>query len=101
MTTLTPDSPAPAFTAIDQHGARHTLQDYAGKWLLLYFYPKDDTPGCTIEACGFRDNFSQLQKEIDVVGVSADSPESHKEFIKKYDLPFTLLSDTDKKLIAD
>ena len=99
MITLAPNSPAPAFEAIDQHGAGHTLQDYAGKWLLLYFYPKDDTPGCAIEACGFRDNFSLLQREIDIVGVSADSPESHQQFIKKYELPFTLLSDTDRKLI--
>ncbi|MBP9773500.1 MAG: peroxiredoxin [Candidatus Peribacteraceae bacterium] len=100
MTTLTPNSPAPAFEAVDQHGAKHSLADYTGKWVLLYFYPKDDTPGCTIEACGFRDNFSVLQKEIDVIGVSADSAESHQEFIKKYDLPFTLLADTDKKVIA-
>ncbi len=92
--------PAPAFSVSDQYGKVHTLQDYRGKWLLLYFYPKDDTPGCTKEACGFRDHFSALQDKVTVLGVSKDSAESHSAFTKKYALPFTLLADADLALTA-
>ncbi len=87
------------FTAQDQNGQSHSLQDYANQWLLLYFYPKDFTPGCTAEACALRDNFSELKKHCQVVGVSADSAVSHKKFQAKYDLPFTLLADPQRKLI--
>ena len=76
------------------------LADQRGKWVVLYFYPADNTPGCTAEACNLRDNFSDLQKEgYDVLGVSIDSEKSHKKFIEKYQLPFTLLADTDKQIV--
>lgn len=91
---------APAFTASDQNGTVHALEDYAGRWLLLYFYPKDDTPGCTKEACGFRDQFSALQPRVMVLGVSKDSAESHAKFSAKFTLPFPLLADPDQSLIA-
>lgn len=88
---------APAFTLSDQNGSTHSLLDYRGKFVLLYFYPKDDTPGCTKEACTIRDSYSIFEeKNIVVLGVSADSIESHKKFEEKYGLPFTLLSDPDK-----
>jgi peroxiredoxin Q/BCP len=91
---------APAFTLPDQNGNKVSLKDLAGKNLILYFYPKDDTPGCTKEACGFRDGWKELQKLGAVVlGVSADGAESHKKFISKYKLPFTLLSDSDRKVM--
>jgi len=77
-----------------------SLEDFKGKDVILYFYPKDDTPGCTKEACGFRDSWKELKKANTVViGVSADSEESHKKFISKYKLPFTLLSDRDRKVM--
>lgn len=99
MTLKTGDA-APAFALSDQNGATHRLSDYAGKWVLIYFYPKDDTPGCTKEACAFRDNFPAFRKlNIDVIGISADSVKSHDKFVKKYDLPFTLLSDQDKSIV--
>ena len=92
---------APAFRLRDADGNLVTLADFAGRDLILYFYPKDDTPGCTKEACGFRDAWKQLQKRgVAVVGVSPDSPESHQKFAKKYRLPFPLLSDPDKKVMA-
>lgn len=87
---------APTFQLQDQHGEWHTLGEYRGKWVALYFYPKDDTPGCTTEACEFRDNvfaFKDLGAEI--VGISLDDVESHREFAEKYSLPFTLLSDVE------
>lgn len=91
---------APNFTLPDQHGKTHTLSDYKGKWVLLYFYPKDDTPGCTKEACGMRDVFPKLKKmDAAVFGVSADSVQKHKKFAGKYKLPFTLLSDENKSII--
>ena len=91
---------AQEFTLPDQNGKMHKLSDYRGKWVVLYFYPKDDTPGCTIEACSFRDNLSTLaSKNVIVLGVSADSPESHKKFIKKHDLNFTLLCDESTETI--
>ena len=86
--------PAPAFNLPDQNGKLHTLQEYRGKWLVLYFYPKDDTPGCTQEACAFRDDLNQItQLGAQVVGVSVDDTASHAEFAKKYHLPFPLLAD--------
>lgn len=93
--------PAPAFKLLDAKQQSHQLSDYAGKWLVLYFYPKNDTPGCTKEACHFRDDLTQLEKlGAKVVGVSVDDTSSHAEFAKKYNLPFPLLSDTDGK-VAD
>lgn len=91
---------APAFNLLDQNNKEHKLSDYSGKWLLLYFYPKDDTPGCTKEACGIRDNFSDFKKiKTSVLGVSADSIEKHQKFAAKYKLPFPLLSDPEKKVL--
>jgi peroxiredoxin Q/BCP len=91
---------APAFTLADQAGNKVSLADFAGKNVILYFYPKDDTPGCTKEACGFRDGWKELQKANTVVlGVSADGAASHQKFIAKYKLPFTLLSDPDRKVM--
>lgn len=91
---------APAFTLPDQDGKAVSLKDFVGKNVILYFYPRDDTPGCTKEACGFRDGWKELQKRGAVVlGVSADGAESHKKFIGKYKLPFTLLSDKDRKVM--
>jgi len=91
---------APKFTALDQDGKTHQLKDYLGSWLLLYFYPKDDTPGCTKEACSLRDNFPDFKKvKTQVVGVSVDSVASHKKFADKYQLPFTLLADEDKTIV--
>jgi len=91
---------APDFTLIDLEGKKVSLKDFAGKDLILYFYPKDDTPGCTKEACGFRDGWKELTKAgAAVVGVSADGAESHKKFISKYRLPFPLLSDPDRKVM--
>ena len=91
---------APVFELPDQDGKIHKLSDYKGKFVLLYFYPKDDAPGCTIEACSIRDNFSSFKKiKTIVLGVSADSIKSHKKFEEKYSLPFPLLSDKNKKVI--
>ena len=91
---------APAFTLPDQNGKQVSLKDFAGKNVVVYFYPKDDTPGCTKEACGFRDGWKELQKLGAVVlGVSADDAASHQKFISKYKLPFTLLSDADRKVM--
>ena len=87
-------SQAPAFSLPDQSGQAHTLEQYRGKWLVLYFYPKDDTPGCTREACDFRDHVGQLRTlGAEVVGVSADSSDSHEQFAGKYGLNFPLLAD--------
>lgn len=88
---------APDFTLLDQDRNPHKLSDYSSDYVLIYFYPKDDTPGCTKEACMIRDNYAEFEeKKIKVFGISADSPESHKKFIEKYHLPFTLLSDENK-----
>ena len=93
--------PAPNFQLRDQDGQQHSLQDFSGKWLVLYFYPKDDTPGCTEEACAFRDDFQQLEEmDAAVVGVSVDSSESHAEFATKYHLPFPLLADSGGEVAA-
>lgn len=87
---------APLFTLLDQNGHAHTLSQYLGKKVLLYFYPKDDTPGCTTEACSFRDNYEELTKAgLVILGVSKDTVKSHKKFSEKYNLPFPLLSDED------
>ena len=92
---------APAFSTTDGDGNKVSLKDYRGKKVVLYFYPKDDTPGCTKEACSFRDAFSDFKKRgIDVLGVSPDNEASHKKFAAKFKLPFTLLTDPDHK-IAD
>jgi peroxiredoxin Q/BCP len=92
-------SAAPAFRAQDQKGEWHTLDEYAGKWLVLYFYPKDGTPGCTKEVCAFRDDIVKVQKAgAVVVGVSLDDVASHKEFAEKHSVPFSLLADTDKSM---
>jgi thioredoxin-dependent peroxiredoxin len=91
---------APNFKLPDQDGKIHELAEYLGRWLLLYFYPKDDTPGCTKEACSFRDNFSEFSKRgIEVLGVSQDSPKSHKRFREKYHLNFQLLSDEGGEIV--
>lgn len=91
---------APNFEGVDQDGNTITLEQFKGKKLVLYFYPKDNTPGCTAEACNLRDNYNSfLSQEYNVVGVSADSIKSHQNFIQKYDLPFPLISDTDKKIL--
>ncbi|HSX35328.1 MAG TPA: thioredoxin-dependent thiol peroxidase [Patescibacteria group bacterium] len=91
---------APDFTLPDQNGATHSLSDYAGKWVVLYFYPQDDTPGCTVEACSFRDARDDIEEAGAVVlGVSKDDRKSHEAFINHHDLNFTLLSDTDGKVI--
>lgn len=85
---------APAFTLSDQDGKIHSLSDYLGKKVLLYFYPKDDTPGCTTEACNFRDGYEEFSKMgLIILGVSKDSVKSHKKFAEKFTLPFPLLSD--------
>jgi len=101
MSKLKRGDKAPDFSLPDQEEKVHTLGDYKGRWLLLYFYPKDNTPGCTKEACEFRDNFSKLSERIEIVGVSADSVKSHKGFAEKHRLPFTLLSDSQRKTIKD
>ncbi|GAB3237029.1 thioredoxin-dependent thiol peroxidase [Hymenobacter seoulensis] len=91
---------APAFEAPDQNGTIHRLQDYAGRKVALYFYPKDDTSGCTAQACNLRDNYqSLLSAGIQVLGVSIDSEKSHLKFATKHELPFPLLVDEDKKLV--
>lgn len=91
--------PAPNFKLPDQNGKPHELKDYLGKPVVLYFYPKDETPGCTKEACSFRDNYSQYEKAgVVVLGVSPDSVESHAKFAANHHLPFTLLADEDHKV---
>jgi len=91
-------SVAPEFKLQDQKGQWHTLADHKGKWIVLYFYPKDDTPGCTTEACNFRDQVFKLREAgADVLGVSLDDVKSHAEFAEKYKLPFPLLADTGKE----
>ena len=90
---------APDFSATDQNGKKIKLSSFRGKKnVVLYFYPKDMTPGCTTEACDFRDHFKKF-KSTEILGVSIDSPERHQKFIEKYDLPFTLVSDVDQKVV--
>ena len=98
MTDTMPQAgqPAPRFTGVTDAGAQIALSDSQGKWIVLYFYPKDDTPGCTKEACSLRDNFQAISDiNAVVLGVSLDAPDSHQKFIKKFGLPFTLIADTD------
>jgi peroxiredoxin Q/BCP len=93
---------APDFQGTDQDGNSVKLTDFTGKKVVLYFYPKDDTPGCTAEACNLRDNWdSFLKKGFAVIGVSPDNEKSHKGFAKKYDIPFPLIADTEKKILND
>lgn len=94
------NQPAPDFSLPDQNGVTHTLAQYRGRWVVLYFYPKDMTPGCTTEACAFRDGFSELKKSGAVIlGVSTDSVSSHERFAKKHALPFPLLADVEKAVV--
>ena len=100
MSTLKAGDKAPEFTAKDQNGKEVSLADFKGKTVILYFYPKDDTPGCTAEACDFRDNYqSLLSKGYEVIGVSTDDEKSHKKFVTKHSLPFTLIADDDKHIV--
>ncbi len=90
---------APPFSLMDQNGQTHTLEGYQGKWLVLYFYPKNDTPGCTTEACNFRDDIFRFREMgVSIVGISLDDVESHQAFAEKYSLPFSLLSDAEKEV---
>lgn len=101
MTRPTEGMQAPDFTLPDQDAVPHTLSAYRGKWVLLYFYPKDDTPGCTIEACTIRDQFKDFQTiDAVVLGVSTDTVASHKKFAEKFELPFTLLADEHKEVVG-
>jgi len=102
MSELKEGDLAPAIDAVDQDGKKITLEEYRGKKIVLYFYPKDNTPGCTAESCDLRDNYMQFkEKGFEILGVSADSEKSHLKFISKYDLPFRLISDTDKKVLKN
>ena len=101
MATMpTAGDPAPDFTGTTGTGDTIQLADFRGRWLLLYFYPKDDTPGCTKQACNLRDHFAELQQEgIAVIGVSGDDESSHERFAEKYALPFPLIADSDREII--
>jgi len=100
MTILKEGNIAPNFKGTDQNGEIISLDQYKGKKVILYFYPKDNTPGCTAEACNLRDNYSDiLKKGMDIIGVSPDKEASHTKFIEKYDLPFKLISDPDKEIL--
>lgn len=102
MTKLNIGDKAPDFKAVDQNGKPVSLSDFKGRKLVLYFYPKDNTPGCTNEACNLRDNFQVLkEKGIEILGVSPDGDASHLKFIDKYQLPFNLIPDKEKKIIKD
>ena len=100
MNSLKEGDSAPDFSGKDQNGNQIKLSDFSGKKLILYFYPKDDTPGCTKEACNLRDNYQELKNnDFEVIGVSADNSAKHLKFIDKYELPFSLIADTDKTVI--
>lgn len=100
MSTIKEGNKAPDFTGTDQNGNTVSLHDFKGKKVVLYFYPKDDTPGCTAQACNLRDNYSDLLKQgYQVIGVSTDSVKSHKKFETKYELPFPLIADEDKLIV--
>lgn len=100
MTHLQKGDRAPEFSAVDHNGNTISLANYKGKKVVLYFYPKDMTPGCTAEACSFRDEYAQLQqKGFEIIGVSADDAKRHAKFTEKYELPFPLIPDTDHELI--
>ena len=93
---------APQFELFDQEGTKHSLSDYLGKWVVIYFYPKDDTPGCTKEACAFRDDIATLNNlDVQIFGVSVDTTESHAEFASKYSLQFPLLADVGGEIAAE
>jgi thioredoxin-dependent peroxiredoxin len=99
MTELKAGDKAPSINATDENGKMLSLEEYKGKKVVLYFYPKDSTPGCTAEACNLRDNYESLKADgYDVIGVSPDSEKSHLKFIEKQNLPFRLIADTDKKV---
>jgi peroxiredoxin Q/BCP len=100
MVSLKEGDKAPAFSGSDQDGNKISLADFKGKKLVLYFYPEDDTPTCTIQACNLRDNYSVLKKNgFEILGVSPDNEKSHKKFEKKFDLPFQLLADPQHKIL--
>jgi thioredoxin-dependent peroxiredoxin len=100
MVTLKEGDKAPAITGIDQNGNKISLAAYKGKKVALYFYPEDDTPTCTIQACNLRDNYGLLKKNgFEIIGVSPDEPLKHKKFEKKFSLPFTLIADTTHKIL--
>ncbi|HVX23784.1 MAG TPA: peroxiredoxin [Candidatus Saccharimonadales bacterium] len=101
MSMQQPPYPAPDFELADQTNKRHSLKDYAGQWLVVYFYPKDDTPGCTKEACSFRDGRDDIAEQTGaaIVGISKDNSASHQKFIEKFNLTFPLLSDPDGKVV--
>lgn len=100
MTTLQAGDPAPDFSGTTDQGNTVSLSDFAGKKLVLFFYPKDDTPGCTAEACNLRDNYEELKKNgYELLGVSPDGIAKHQKFINKYELPFPLLADEDKSVL--
>ena len=100
MGYLNKGTEAPSFEGINQDGKTIRLKDFKGKKVILYFYPKDDTPGCTAEACNLRDNYqSWINKGFEVIGISPDSEKSHKKFKEKYNLPFNLLADPDKRIL--
>ena len=100
MTTLKVNDKAPNFVGLDQQGKTIQTADFAGKKYAVYFYPKDNTPGCTVQACNLRDNYDALAEAgISIIGVSMDSEVSHQKFISKFELPFPLIADTDKKVI--
>lgn len=99
LSSLKPGIQAPTFTAPDSDGKTIRLADYHGKKVVLYFYPKDDTPGCTVESCGLRDNYQKIRSlGAEVLGVSTDDSASHRKFADKFNLPFTLVADHDKKI---
>jgi peroxiredoxin Q/BCP len=96
---LTPGQMAPEFSGKDQEGKDVSLKDYRGQKVALYFYPKDNTPGCTAQACDLRDNYSKLKEAgIEILGISSDSAASHQKFIDKFELPFRLIADEDKSI---
>ena len=100
MTTIKEGTKAPDFTGIDQNGKSISLKDFKGHKVILYFYPKDNTPGCTAQACNLRDNYETLLKQgFKVIGISTDSAKSHKKFEEKYNLPFPLIADEDKTIV--
>jgi len=100
MATLKIGDKAPEINAKDQNGILISLKDFIGAKVIVYFYPKDDTPGCTAEACNLRDNYEQLiSKDFKIIGISADDEKKHQKFSEKYDLPFPLIPDTEKKII--
>lgn len=100
MTHLKEGDKAPAFTGLNEKGEEVSLSDYKGKKLILFFYPKDNTPGCTAEACNLRDNYDQLRAQgFELLGVSPDNAKKHQNFIKKYEFPFPLLADTEQEVL--